>query len=55
MSPEADSAAHSGPKVQFNVYLPASLVRDVKHTAVDAGMSLSAFVEDVLSAHVKGK
>lgn len=55
MSPESDPVAATAHKVQFNVYLPAGLVRDVKHAAIDARMSLSAFVEDVLSAHVKGK
>jgi predicted transcriptional regulator len=35
-------------KQQFNIYLPASLVREVKHAAVDANQSLSSFVEDAL-------
>ena len=39
-------------KQQFNVYLPPDLVREVKHASVDAGQSLSKFVEDALRAHV---
>jgi predicted HicB family RNase H-like nuclease len=40
-------------KQQFNVYLPPDLVRAVKHAAVDAGSSLSAYVEAILRAHLE--
>ena len=39
-------------KQQFNVYLPAPLVRRVKHAAIDADQSLSSFVEQALEAHL---
>lgn len=41
-------------KVQFNVYLPRELVREVKHRAIDEGISLSALVERVMRAEIEG-
>lgn len=40
-------------KQQFNIYLPAELVRRIKHASVDANQSLSAFVEEALDAYLR--
>lgn len=37
---------------QLNVNLPAELVRECKHAAIDADMSLGAFVAEALQKHL---
>jgi metal-responsive CopG/Arc/MetJ family transcriptional regulator len=38
---------------QFKVYLPAELIRALKHAAVETEQSLSSFVADAIREHLE--
>ncbi len=42
-------------KRQLNLYLDEELIKEIKHSAIEADSKLSDHVADILSAHLENK